>query len=811
MTNLSLHRLLGREKSLSERIPYSVHVSPENIRTTTGDVLTIIRLEGVAHESADLDDIELWHESLNGMLKSIADPSVALWRHTVRRERNGFPGGEFKAGFSQDLNEHYRQVVGEERMMVNDLYISVVVKGPPKVNSFFDKKTISAEHVANEIAEQSAKLDEITRNVMEALDRYSPTRLSLYKRPRPGIQTEDNPRPYSEPLEFLSFLVNGEWQPVPAPRQRISYAIPTSRITFGVETGEVRNPTSAQLFAILSANEYPEETETGVLNALLSLPFEFVLTHSFAYVDKLKAQKMIGSQRNKLVKAGDAAGSQIMALEEAEDDLASNRISFGEHHLSLCIKANDQETLIRRVAQARSNMSDSNFIVAREDLALEAAYWAQLPGNFKDRPRPAPITTRNFAGLVAMHNYPQGKADNNQWGPALTLLKTTSGTPYYFNLHLPTKGKRASGKQTDDERVAGNTLIIGPTGAGKTVIQTFLLSQAEKYQPTVFTFDKDYGQEIFIRASGGNYSILQNGHPTGFNPLQMEDNPSNRLFLENLIAKLAGPTDRAMTAEEESILSAAVRGVMEMPVPMRRFTALRSFLPPTQENSMHARLLKWCEGQSLGWVLDSPSDSLSLEGTRYFGFDVTDFLDNDQVRTPVVMYLFHRMEQLIDGRPFILNMDEFWKMLLDPYFENKANDVVKTIRKRNGLAIFGTQSPKDVLKSAISHSLIEQCVTKLFLPNPSAEESQYTEGFKLTKREYDIVKSDMPAQNLRGFLCKQGRSSTVCELNLAGFDNELAVLSGTSTSVAIARRAIAQAGPDPQEWLPIFHDMRKRA
>ena len=167
------------------------------------------------------------------------------------------------------------------------------------------------------------------------------------------------------------------------------------------------------------------------------------------------------------------------------------------------------------------------------------------------------------------------------------------------------------------------------------------------------------------------------------------------------------------------------------------------------------------------------------------------------------------MEDMIQGQPFIMNMDEFWKMLDDIDAEKKANDVVKTIRKRNGLGLLGTQSPKDVLKSRIAHSLIEQCVTKIFLPAPMAEEADYIGGFKLTQREFECVKYDMPIAKLRGFLVKQGMTSAVCELNLAGFDDELAVLSGTTASVDACRRAIAKAGNDPQKWLPVFHQLRK--
>ena len=133
---------------------------------------------------------------------------------------------------------------------------------------------------------------------------------------------------------------------------------------------------------------------------------------------------------------------------------------------------------------------------------------------------------------------------------------------------------------------------------------------------------------------------------------------------------------------------------------------------------------------------------------------------------------------------------------------------MKTYRKRNAIALFGTQSPGDVLSSGISQALIEQCVTQLYLPNPKAAKKDYIDGFKLTHREYEIIKDEMPEQGIRGFLFKQGTASTVCELNLRGFDDELAVLSGTASSVEIANKAIELAGENPQAWLPMFHKLR---
>ncbi|WP_049396782.1 VirB4 family type IV secretion/conjugal transfer ATPase [Stenotrophomonas maltophilia] len=804
----ALNALLQEEKSVEEMVPYTIHVTPHNIRTSAGDMLTIIKVDGLSHQTANVEDLQLWHDQLNNLFKNIADPQVALWRTTIRRKQAMYPGGEFPPGFAHDLNQHYREVMSKETMMVNDHYLTLVLRGEPKLASLFRSAKRTQAEVDKELNERSAALDELAQTVTAALSDYNPKRLGFYDRRVANLGLSPD-RPHSAPAEFLSFLLNGEWTPVPAPRRRLSAILPIARPTFGVDTGQLRGVTDTQLFAILGVNEYPETTVAGDLNELMALPFEIVTTQSMSFFERQKSLEMMKSQQRKLRNAGDAARSQVEELDEAMDDLASGRITYGDHHLSVMVKAPNDEELAKRVAKLRSALTNSGFIVAREDVTNEAAYWAQLPGNFKWRPRTGLISSRNAAGLMAMHNFPQGKADRNQWGPALALLKTTSGTPYFFNFHLPIKGKREDGKESDDERVAGNTLLVGPTGAGKTVVQTFLVAMAEKYSPTVFTFDKDYGQENFIRGMGGVYSVIRKGEDTGFNPLMLPPTPRNVLFVNDLVQSLVRRPGETLTADVEYQITQAVTAVMNMPrVAMKRFETLRSFFPETVDG-VNVRLKKWCAGESLGWALDCATDTLSTEGNRYFGFDMTEVLDDGQVRSPIIMYLFHRMEDMIQGQPFIMNMDEFWKMLDDIDAEKKANDVVKTIRKRNGLALLGTQSPKDVLKSRIAHSLIEQCVTKIFLPAPMAEEADYIGGFKLTQREFECVKYDMPIAKLRGFLVKQGMTSAVCELNLAGFDDELAVLSGTTASVDACRRAIAKAGNDPQKWLPVFHQLRK--
>src|SRR3546814_654951 len=175
--------------------------------------------------------------------------------------------------------------------------------------------------------------------------------------------------------------------------------------------------------------------------------------------------------------------------------------------------------------------------------------------------------------------------------------------------------------------------------------------------------------------------------------------------------------------------------------------------------------------------------------------DYTDIIDNPEDRVPVINYLLHRLEELIDGRPLIYVMDEFWKILdgsggLKEFAKNKQ----KTIRKQNGLGIFATQSPEDALQSDISAALIEQTATLVLLPNPNASREDYVEGLKLTDAEYQVVKS--LDERSRCFLVKQGHASSVCQLNLRGMDDAMSVISASTVNMSIMQGVLGPTGAE---------------
>ncbi len=811
----SYQGLLNKEIPVSKRLPYSSHVAPSVIYTDAGDYMVIFRLAGIAHESADDESVDEWHESLNTLLRNMQSPHLSIWTHIVRRPGGEYPGGTFPpGGFADKLNTKYQKLVGKTDLMVNELYVTVVWR-PHTTRAFklFAKaETTSKEAQVAAMRGELAKVEEVVQQFEAGLSKYLPQRLATY---------EYKDVTYSEPAEFLGYLVNGAWERMPIGHKSLKDVIATARPFFGKEAFELRGATESVMGGCFAIKEYPSVSAPGYLNILLSLPFEFTLSQSFEFMSRQKGLSLLKRVQDKMENSNDMAASQVAELDDAMDDLASNRIAMGKHHLTLTVLAPSVPVLNRRMALAKANLSDCGIVAAREDVALEAAFWAQLPANFKYRPRLSPITSRNFVGFSSYHNYPSGLAAGNQWGPALALFKTTSGTPYYFNFHLPpSRVKRGDDAQKErnceaDQRVAGNTLGIGPTGSGKTVFQTFLMAMMEKYGATGVFFDKDRGAEVAIKAMGGMYLPLKNAEPTGFNPFALEPTPANLAFLETLVTKIVTAGGKDITEREREEIRNGIKGVMGLAPEHRRLGMLMQFLDVTDSESAAGRLKRWVNyrGQqgSLAWVFDNTHDELDLSKHHLFGFDMTDFLDNEEVRTPMMLYLFHRIRGLMDGRKFWMSIDEFWKALMDPQLAALAFDLVKTIRKLNGFIQFWTQNTGDVLKHPMGHAFIEQCVTHVYMPNPRGSHDDYVEGFKCSEREYEIIRKDMPEQELRGFLVKQGTQSAVCELNLKGFDDELAVLSGTASTVELMNKIIDDVGPDPADWLPVFQRRRKEA
>lgn len=785
----------GREVPVSDFIPFRSHVTEHILTAAGGAYLRTWKLAGISFEAADEDEINVRHDGFNQLLRSIGASGTAIWSHKLRRKVTDRLSGTFNNKFCNDLNDRYFDSFAGYRMMANELYLTVVYRPNFQTNGlakFADRASVrSMEDIAYRQQEAINHLNDIGYQVESSLKKYDPEPLGTYK--KDGVL-------FSSALEFMSFLVNGFWEPVPLRRARINEYLPTSRLFFGNENIEIRTPAETRFGAIIDFSDYPEFTEPGILNPILYDNYEYIETHSFSMLGKYDALQALTRQRNQLIASEDVSNSQIAAITNAMEEVVNGAFLMGDYHFSLAIFGESLQQVSKNVAKARSALQDQGFQTKLVDLVPDAAWFAQLPTNWRFRPREAQISSRAFCGLSAFHNFASGKRDGNPWGEAVTILKTPSGQPYYVNFHVSPEDE-----DSEDKKALGNTMIVGQSGSGKTVVKLMLLAQATKFDPTMILFDKDRAEELAVRAMGGKYFCIVRGQDTGFNPLKLEPTKANVMFWIALIKRLVHHDKFPLTPTDEAAIAHAVHTVARFPRESRSLATISQNLPNTSDDDMKMRLKKWCRGNELGWALDCKDDLQDFTTHKIYGYDYTEFLDDPETRTPIMMYLLFLTEAQIDGRRFIYGMAEFWKPLSDPVFSDFVKNKQKTIRKQNGLGVFDTQSPDDVLSSPIARSLIEQCSTFIFMANPKANRDDYMNGFKLSEAEYEIIQG--LGESSRTFLIKQGHQSAVAKLDLAGFDDEMDILSGTTDNVELLDQIRVELGSDdPTVWMPVLKE-----
>lgn len=785
-------KVAAREKDMADFLPYTRHVDAATIATKNNGLFQIIKLEGFPFETADDLTLEGLKDVRNTLTIALASSRHILYHHVLRHRVQSDIGGEF-SGFAGEVDRAWQRRLTRRRLYVNDLYLTLLRRPAPGVVGLVDwvAGLFTSGEISRAEQERAESLRELTdaiNNIISTLARYKPRLLTTY---------ELNGRPFSEPLEFLSYLLNHESRRVLLPSGPIDAYLPTKRPLFAREALELRGvaPSDQTYGAMISVKEYAGGTWAGLLDELTRLPFEMTITQSFAFTERQTALENLGRQGRVLDAAEDAALSLRQGLIDAADDLASNRVVFGGHHISLLLTGEDTPHLERALTETSATLTNLGVLAVREDVNLEPAYWAQLPGNHDFIARRADISSLNWAGFASLHNYPAGKRTGNHWGDCISLLETTSATPYAFNFH------------SSD---VGNFTVVGPTGTGKTVVLTFLLAQAQRHKPASFFFDRDRGAELFVRAIGGWYGAFKPGDPSGLNPLQIDDSPANRTFLRDWLGTLLRPPDgKALSSTDQAVIAEAVNANFDVPRQARRLghlqTLFRGHELDTQDNSLAARIRPWFGEGERAWLFDQPEDNLSLGRTQ--GFDLTYVLDDPIARVPLLLYLFHRIEQALDGQKAIIFIDEGWRALDDKAFEARLRDWLKTIRKKNGMVGFGTQSAEDVLSTSIGKTIVEQCRTQLFMPNYKASEEGYCGGFGLTPHELQVVQE--MGDTSRCFLIKHDATSVVARLDLGGEDDIIAVLSGREETVLLCDDIRAEVGDDPADWLPIFQERRK--
>jgi type IV secretion system protein VirB4 len=770
--------LARKEAHAGERLPYRALLDENTVLLRDGSIMLSLVVPGISFETAETVELNAHTATREVLLRSSLDARFVLYHHVIRRKVQVQLDGSFSDPLAGHLDNLWREKLASGALFVNDQFVTLVRRPARGKTGWVDRvsrlmKSRGGEDPGPD-AQDLRDLRGAANAMVATLGAYGARLLGDYQ----GVSGR-----CSEVLELISALYNGEMRPVrkPSPHTDIGNMLPYRRINFGLDALELKDAGGSSFAALLSLKDYPDSTAPGITDNLLRIPCEMVLTESYAPLDRQISRERIDLALRRLRSADEDAVAERVELHAARDALGAGAVGFGDHHLSVLVRSSDLEGIDQLTASCAAALGESGAIAVREDVNLEAGFWGQLPGNEAFLVRRALISSANMACFGSLHGFSMGQAEGNHWGDPVTILETTSATPFFFNFH---------------NGDLGNFTVIGPSGSGKTVVMNFLAAQAQRFEPRTILFDKDRGAELFVRGIGGRYSRITSGEPTGFNPLALPDCAVNRAFLRDWLGVLLA----ASGPEELATIASAVDAAYSNDPKLRRLSYFRELLAGSrrpQPDDLAHRLDAWIGSGEHAWLFDNDQDHLDLSA-RTLGFDMTALLETPRLRTPVMMYLFHRIEERLDGLPTMILIDEGWKALDDEVFAARIRDWLKTLRKRNALVGFATQSARDALDSRIASALVEQTATMIFMPNARAREEDYCGGFGLTEHELSVIRT-LPAHS-RCFLIRQPDASVVVRLDLSGMPEVLTMLSGRESSVRRLDALRQVHGDAPSAW-----------
>lgn len=636
-----------KEPSAVKFVPYSYHVTDSIVSAVSNEYLMTFRIRGRSHECASDAEHINWRRDLNQLFKTVGNEHVRFWTHLHHHQSDRYPETEFNAIFPRELDRKYRERFEDVPLMTNDWYLTIVYNPVGDLTQKFLARfeRPSREELLEIQAEAIASLEDIASQITGAMRAYGIEALGIYYRDARGNRIEDRhaaeaddvadpddilseegelsraPTPalqivastgrqfaFSSALEFFSFLANDEWQPFPVTRDRARESMLYNRIVSSVfgDVMQSRRIDADKYVAGVEIVDYPEATEPGQLNILMEADFEFVLSQQYCCMSSIAASVFLSNQEKAMLETKDKSRSQIAQMADAADDVVSRRVTMGWYYGCLHVTADTPKEAQRRARAARVMLNSCSVVARSIGLASDAAWWSRLPANHALAPRPVPINSMNFLSFSPFHNFMVGKPDGNPWGPAVALLKTVTGTPLFFNWHSSPLNESSFGK-----RPPGHAIMLGKTGSGKTTLLSTLLSFSTKFRPRQFIYDVGQGMYPLVAALGGLYTVLRDGHPTGWQPAQLAPTETNIRLVKRLIRLCAETSlESPITHDEVKQVNEAVDAVMGssslMPLATRTFTAIVQHLPrPYQvgagERPSLASLLEpWCRGESTG-------------------------------------------------------------------------------------------------------------------------------------------------------------------------------------------------------------------
>lgn len=553
---------------------------------------------------------------------------------------------------------------------------------------------------------------------------------------------------------------------------------------------------------VLTATGFPTATTPGLLDELNRLAFPYRWATRAILLDKTDATRLLTKIRRQWFakrKSVAAILKEVMTNEAstlvdtdaankaADADLALQELGAdyaGMAYVTATVTvwdddprvADEKLRLVEKVIQGR------DFTAMTETINAVDAWLGSLPGHVYANVRQPPISTLNLAHMIPLSAVWAGEGRDEHFGaPPLFFGKTEGSTPFRFSLHVGD---------------VGHTLIVGPTGAGKSVLLALMALQFRRYRGSqVFAFDFGGSIRAAALAMGGDWHDLGGDLSDGatdsvsLQPLARIHDVPERAWAGDWIVAILTREGVAITPEVKEYIWTALTSLASAPVEERTITGLVVLL---QSSDLKQALRPYCVGGPYGRLLDAEKEYLGSTTVQAFE---TEGLIGTGAAPAVLAYLFHRIEGRLDGSPTLLIIDEGWLALDDDGFAGQLREWLKTLRKKNASVIFATQSLSDIDGSAIAPAIIESCQTRLLLPNERAIEPQIAaiyRRFGLNDRQIEIIARAMPK---RDYYCQSRRGNRLFELGLSDVALALCAASSKHDQAAIAR-IVAEHGRD---------------
>jgi type IV secretion system protein VirB4 len=773
---LSLREYRNRADRLADHLPWAALVAPGVVLNKDGSFQRTARFRGPDLESATEAELIAACARANNVLKRIGS-GWALHFEAERREALGYPAGTFPEAASWLVDEERRASFEAVSAHFESHYYLTLTFLPPadQVDTASRALVERGEDVRGRDWRQA--LGAYVAETDRALDLFS------------GFMPEVRPLDDAETLTFLHGTISARRHHVEAPETPIYLdgLLADTPFTGGLEP--MLGDAHLRTLTILG---FPNLSRPGILDALNHQDFGYRWVTRFIALDKTEASKALTKLRrqwfnkrksitamlreviyNQPAQLLDSdADNKVVDADLALQALGGDHVAFGYLTTTITVADTDRARVEEKVRSVERIVNGLGFTCIREGMNAVEAWLGSLPGHVYANVRQPLVHTLNLAHLMPLSSVWAGPVRNAHLDGAPLLYAETSGsTPFRLSTHVGD---------------VGHMLIVGPTGAGKSVLLALLALQFRRYPDSqVYIFDKGFSARAAVLAMDGAHHALGLGgedeadRAIAFQPLRHVDRATERAWAAEWIGALLAHEKVLITPEIKEAIWSALTSLATAPVEERTLTGLALLL---QSTALRSALAPYTLEGPFGRLLDAAEDDLAIADVQCFETEA--LMGQAGVVAPVLTYLFHRLEERFTGRPTLLVLDEAWVFLDHPLFAARIREWLKVLRKKNVAVVFATQSLADIADSTIAPAIIESCPQRILLPNDRAIEPQSRaayERFGLNERQVELVSRATPK---RHYYLQSARGNRLFELGLGPV---ALALCGASDPVTQAR------------------------